>query len=424
MKYIILILITVVLQNCSTKTYLEKDFYSGFTLKTERENFLNKTVNQTIKQSFSEPLNDSTESKYISAFWAMELIQYRDTLTDKAIRYCLSDFFNRSLRFQRALLEVIYAVYPNQFHQEVFELLPRLNNSKLFAMSVYYLRESLSVDSLIEITNQFEMKFMTAKEDPIIRMLKFDLQTNFRNNLNPPPLIDLLKHKIVDEKITIYSLQRLNRDYPGLLIIKKPDGKFLRDDSGEIFSVPQLARAISDLPGCITNGNTPEGIFSIQGTDVSKNVFIGPIPNLQLVLPFEVKPSIYFHNKRKESQWNIELYKELLPDSWKNYLPIFESYYAGEAGRNEIIAHGTTIDLSYYTDKSYYPFTPSQGCLTTKEIWSEETGRLIESDQLRFMNALKDLNIAEGFFIVVNIDDKQFPVTLAEVKKIIEEAER
>jgi len=424
MKYIILILITFILQNCSTKTYLENDFHSGFTLRTERENFLNQTVNQTIKQSFSEPLNDSTESKYISAFWAMELIQYRDTLTDRSISYCLKDFFNRSLEFQIALLEIIYAMYPNQFHQEVIKLLPRLNNSKLFAMSVHYLRESISVDSLIEITNQFEMKFMTAKEDPILRMLKFDLKTNFRKNLNLPPLIDLLKHKIDDEKITIFSLQRLNRDYPGLVIIKKPDGKFLRDDSREIFSVPQLARAISDLPGYITNGNTPEGIFSIQGTDISKNVFIGPTPNLQLVLPFEVQPSIYFHNKRKEFQWNIELYNELLPDSWKNYLPIFESYYAGEAGRNEIIAHGTTIDLYYYTNKSYYPFTPSQGCLTTKEIWSDETGRLIESDQLRFMNALKDLNIAEGFFIVVNIDDKQFPVTLDEVKKIIEEAER
>jgi hypothetical protein len=120
----------------------------------------------------------------------------------------------------------------------------------------------------------------------------------------------------------------------------------------------------------------------------------------------------------------LDFYSNLLPDSWKSYSPIFEAYYAGKAGRNEIIAHGTTIDPEFYKGKSYYPFTPSLGCLTTKEIWSDVDGKISESDQLTFMNALSKAGFENGFFIVINIDDKQSRVTLNEIKDLIIQAER
>ena len=157
--------------------------------------------------------------------------------------------------------------------------------------------------------------------------------------------------------------------------------------------------------------------------DVSKNVFIGPSPNLQLVLPFEVSPEVYFHQELKDSIWTNEYYKNLLPESWKNYLPIYESFYAGKAGRNEIIAHGTTIDPDFYKGEIFYPFTPSLGCLTTKEIWSDETGRPKESDQIKLMNKIKSLSTHKGYFVVINIDDKNSSVELNEVKEILLKAE-
>lgn len=423
MRTIYFLLVASMVVGCSAEIYRKDDFHSQATLKSEREKFLEKTINQTINKSLSLPLNDSTEENYISAFWAMEFIQFRNQITNEAIKNSINDFHNRSTSFQRALLEVLYSLYQNEYVNEVKSLIPSLSNSKLFAMCIHYLKYDLSLDSLSLLTYEFESKFMRPEEDPIIKMLKFDLQSEFKNKINIPPLIDLLRKDFGSDKIVIYSLQRINRDYPGLLVIKRPNGKFLRDENGEIFSVPQLARAISDLPGYITNGNTPEGILSIQGTDVSKNIFIGPSPNLQTVLPFEVKPVDYFHGELKDSVWNSELYSNLLPDSWKVYLPIYESYYAGKAGRNEIIAHGTTIDPNFYKNKSYFPFTPSMGCLTTKEIWSEETGRLIESDQLKLMNALSQFAELKGYLVVVNIDDNKSPVELSEVKQMILSAE-
>jgi hypothetical protein len=419
MRRILLFCLSLFFIQCSSEKYLENDFYSEATLKSEREKFLDKTINKTITESLLLPLNDSTENKYISAFWAMELIQYRSKITDIAVKNSLDDFHNRSSEFQRSLLEVIYTLYQNEFINEILQLISSLNNPKLFAMCIHYLKNDADIEILKRLTDNFEIKFSPTVESPIITMLKYDLISDFKSSAKLPPLTDLLKKDFGPDKIVIYSFQRLNRDFAGLLIIKKPDGKFLRDESGEIFSVPQLARAITDLPGYITNGNTPEGILSIQGIDISKNVFIGPSPNLQLVLPHEVSPAKYFHSEIIDTVWNKDLYSNLLPDSWKEYLPIYEAYYAGKAGRNEIIAHGTTIDPEFYNNKSYYPFTPSLGCLTTKELWSYETGKIIESDQIKLMNALSSFESLDGFYIVVNIDNKESPIELEELKEIL-----
>lgn len=423
MKILLLVILSIFFVKCSSEKYTKNDFYSQAALKNERENFLEKTINQTIIQSLSLPLNDSTEQKYMSAFWAMELIQYRNQITDDAINKSIKEFHNRSKSFQRALLELIYSLYQNEFIDEFKSLIPKLNDAKLFAMCIHYLKNSHSIDELKSSTYSFESKFMKASEDPIIKMLKYDLDSEFRKKNEMPQLIDLLKKDFGVNKIVVYSFQRLNRDYPGLLVIKNSDGKFIRDENGEIFSIPQLARSITNLPGYITNGNTPEGILSIQGTDVSKNVFIGPCPNLQLVLPFEVNPKLFFHNEVNDTLWTENYYKNLLPDSWKNYFPIYEAYYSGKAGRNEIIAHGTTIDPKFYDGKSYCPFTPSLGCLTTKEIWDSESGKLIESGQIKLMNGLNSLTNYKGYFIVINLDDKRSPVSLNEIKDLILKAE-
>lgn len=416
---IILILVSALTLSCKDSTKLDADkYFSNAALKSERETFFTKTINQTILKNLSLTLNDSTESNYREAFWAMELIQFKNDFTDSVIANCFINLSDRSLEFQRAFLEIIYSLYQNQFTAEIKSISESTANPKLFAMCLSYLKNSNN-DLKLMLSNYLN-KYPDMTEDPIIVMLKIDINMH---SFSIPPLLDLFKSDY-QNKIVVFSIQRSNRDYPGLVVIKKPDGKFLLDESGEIFNVSQLARAITDLPGYITNGNTPQGIFSIQSIDSSKNIFIGPTPNLQIVLPFEVNPEKYFHNNTSDSLWNMSQYRNLLPDSWENYFPIYESYYAGKAGRNEIIAHGTTINPEYYKNKSYYPFTPSLGCLTTREIWSNKNGRLIESDQIKFMNAFNNAGSGKGFFIVVNIDDQQSVVTLAELKSFIKVAEK
>lgn len=217
-------------------------------------------------------------------------------------------------------------------------------------------------------------------------------------------------------------MQRNDRDYKGIAIIRKPDGKFLRNADGTIFNIPQLARSITNLPTYLTNGNTPQGIFSMQGIDTSKKIFIGRTPNIQLIMPFETSPSVFFHNNINNNIWGNNLYENLLPESWRKYFPIWGTFYAGEAGRTEIISHGTTIDPSFYFGKTYYPSTPTVGCLCANEIWSDDGTRAV-SDQEALIEALKSTGDVNGYIVVVELDNKKQPVVIDEITMDILKAE-
>jgi len=63
----------------------------------------------------------------------------------------------------------------------------------------------------------------------------------------------------------------------------------------------------------------------------------------------------------------------------------------------------------------YYPLTPTQGCLCTEEIWSAVDGKRIESDQQRLVDAVKKAGGANGYCIVIEIDDQQKPVSIKDI---------
>ena len=148
------------------------------------------------------------------------------------------------------------------------------------------------------------------------------------------------------------------------------------------------------------------------GFGVSRNQSIGPTANIQMGMPVELSREKFFDNRKMKGEWSIEDYRQLLPESVRDYKPLYETYIAGSAGRNEIIAHGTTIDPSYYIGKPYYPMTPTEGCLCTKEFWD---GKLIYSDQQRLINAMLSAGGAYGYVVVIELNDEQQPVVIDDV---------
>jgi hypothetical protein len=97
----------------------------------------------------------------------------------------------------------------------------------------------------------------------------------------------------------------------------------------------------------------------------------------------------------------LEFYNKFYPESWNTYLPKNMAYYAGKAGRGEIIIHGTTIDTNFYLNQTYYPFTPSMGCLCTLERWNDIDGSLSESEQLKLVKTLKNNKINNALMYVI-----------------------
>jgi hypothetical protein len=237
-----------------------------------------------------------------------------------------------------------------------------------------------------------------------------------------PPLNDIFDTSFLPGQTVIYSLQRSNRDYAGILIIRKPDGTFVKDAAGNYFHTTQLARAITGYPFYITNGNTPQGILRFSGFDVSRLLYIGPTTNLQMQLPYEATPDAFFADSSyADTSWSSALYASLLPLTWRNYAGIYESFYAGAIGRSAVIMHGTTIDPEFYKKETYYPQTPSLGCLCSYEEWND-SGYRTSSNQQQIVDVLNSIGSSKGYVVVIDIDEKKKNVTIDEIQSLLDQS--
>ncbi|CAN5766627.1 hypothetical protein BH11BAC4_BH11BAC4_07870 [soil metagenome] len=411
MKRFLLIIVSLVsFQHAFTQTVLTD------VLRANRKKLYSNIVRYTINTNLKGALADSTEEDWQDAFRAMELIHYRSPWIDNRIRIGINDLQNRSIDFQRAMLELIYCMYPTQYSKQVDSLLEQTSSTKIFAMCAEYLLIADTSDAGRRSLNEKAFrKQQSATDDPFLKQLEYQLQPN-DDKKTPGAIYKFLEKKYLAGNILLISFQRKDRNYPGLAMVRDGNGNFIKDYDGKYFAVPQLARSMTNLPGYLTNGNTPEGIFRMEGFDNSASSFIGPTANIQLTMPFELRPSHFYRNENlSDSDWSLNMYKHLLPENFRNYMPMLQTYYAGKAGRVEIIAHGTTIDPEYYEGKPYYPLTPTQGCLCTKEIWSETTGTLLESDQQKLSGAITKAGGPHGYAIVININDKEEPVTINDI---------
>ncbi len=409
---------------CSLELFAQYDapLYTSYTTASARTKLYERLTKYSITKNLSFPLNDSTEEKWEEAFGTIEFLLSKSPSTDAKIHEAFNEIESRSIDFQKSLLELVYTNYQGVFISEVKNLLNNTTDPKVFAMCAEYLVQEKN-DPLLatSITDLLNKKFAEhAIINPVLYMLQLHIAEEKKPIEVPSKkiLTELFSKKILRDQIIMYSIQRRNRDYPGLVIIRDRNGNFITDSTGNIFNIPQLARSITNLPSYLRNGNTPQGIFLMYGFGVSMSSFIGPTANVQLSMPIETSLQKFLGDSSiSDSLWTIDYYKNLIPQSLQEYLPLYYSYYAGLAGRTEIIAHGTTIDPNFYLNKPYYPLTPSQGCLCTKEIWN---GKRVESDQQKLVNALLKAGGANGYCVVIELDDKQAPVILQDVLSFLQ----
>ena len=385
--------------------------------RAERYRYL---LDTTIKQYLSEPLNDDNEGLWNEALWSIELIQYKNAYTKQKLTIAWSKADHLSEYFQKNLLEATYSLYKTEFKTQALQLMQNTKSVPVFIRCAEYVLRADSVNGKKKIASLIKTKF-PADQSVGMQILQARVANKKPGTL--PPLIDIFNKDFLKGQTIIYSLQRSSRDYAGLVIIRKPDGSFVKDSSGNYFHTSQLARAITNYPFYITNGNTPQGIFRFTGFGVSKLLYIGPTPNLQLVMPCEAKPSVFFADSNlANTQWQKEMYASLLPESWKNYDGIYESYNAGAMGRYDIIMHGTTIDPVFYKGQSYYPNTPSLGCLCAFEEW-DNNGYRISSNPQKIKDALDSVGSTNGYVVVVDINNKKAAVIINEIQDIISMAQ-
>ena len=388
----------------------------AFTTAASRAQHDWRLTDTVINNTFRTPLSADNENGWRSAFWAMELLLYKSPFTKAKLQEAWNKANDLTEGFQKALLEVSYTLYPTAFTPEVTKLLQITPSPAVFIRSAEYLLQAKPCKATHNsIKHQLAQRFNGSAFRGFALLQQ---RMNDKPTAKRPPLTNLLSKDFLPGQTIIYSLQRSNRNYPGLVIIRRGDGSWVRNSDGSLFYTTQLARSITNYPFYITNGNTPQGIFRWTGFDTSSIAYIGPTPNLQMVMPVEVTPAVFFDDSSLANVWTKELYASLLPPSWKTDIGIYESWWAGEMGRSEIIMHGTTIDPRYYKAQPYYPQTPSLGCLCSYEAWNSY-GQRVNSNQQKLVDALTGIGSTQGYVVVINVDDQPKPVSQADLAQLI-----
>ncbi len=373
-------------------------------------------IKNTIINNLSLPLTPDTEENWVDAFSGMELLQYRSPWTSGRISMAFDSIKNTSDYFKRGLMELMHANYDERYTKQVITLMENTGSIKVYAMAAEYIRRNKTYQfPEKEIRKNINLLVKNEKDEAIANQLLYRI-SNKTNKLDSRIIETIFDPGFLKNTTILFSFQRPNRNYPGLAVVRDSTGNFVLDDYGHVFSVPQLARSLGNLPGYLTNGNTPQGIFRMYGFDTSKSDYIGPTTNVQLTMPFETSLQHFFGDSTiTDTGWTLQWYQQLLPSKIQSCKAMYESFYAGKAGRTEIIAHGTTVNPDYYKGETYYPQTPTAGCLCTKELWSETDGKRLESDQEKLVAALQKAGGPKGYCVVIELNDEESPVNLQEI---------
>ena len=425
MKHVCILIACMLAYTCTYAQLSRDSISTDFVLYQRRIDFDKNMRDRTITATFAQPLDSNNEEKYREACWAISQFLFRSAEIEKGFHTLFDQYASLETSTSRAFLEAVYGSYPTEYQKEIQQLIQAEKVPKLFAMeAVYLFRIDHGITNSNALRKLLNQQFTNCSGQVLLAELESYLlqHTTLVSQSIPNLILLFLYQKKMGQKI-VYSFQRWNRDYPGLAIIQNADGLFCKDSHGKLLVFEQLARSASDLPYFITNGSTPQGIYSIQGIDVSHNNFIGPTPNIQLVMPNEAD-SLFWHTPYDSLKDPLSNYLDLLPESWRSYPPITESFFAGKAGRTEIIAHGTTIDPDYFKDKPFYPLIPTMGCLCAKETWNIFNGKFLQSEQFNLANSFLSTPGNTGYLMVINLDNQQKEVSRNELEKMVQAYEQ
>lgn len=403
-----------------TQPVLASSIYAKQTLYAERMKRREGLYKFTLLPLLRQSPDSTNEFQFQTALWSISQYGLKTDTTRQLVDTLLNHYPTLETGTRRSLLEVVYALYPIEYSKALQQIWPQETDDRLLAILAIYLKRS-GKGSEKEARKKLQENRLHYDSSALLQQVIASFSPS-ANAPQPARLTDLFQHQTALGCKVIYSLQRPDRNFPGLAIIQNADGSFVKDSAtGQLKTFVQLARSAADLPYFITNGSTPQGAYRIVGTGVSQNNAIGPTPNIQMRLPFEVPGDTFFiHNTQPILSDSLFLaeYKKLFPTSWQN-TAMQESFVAGKCGRGAIIAHGTTLDPWWYQQQTFYPCTPTLGCLCAKETWNPYTGRLQQSDQLDMVNAFLSTPGTDGYLFVINLDDKKSAVMPEEVATLV-----
>jgi hypothetical protein len=215
------------------------------------------------------------------------------------------------------------------------------------------------------------------------------------------------------DTIRLFLFCREDRSYPCLFIMKDIFGQLVREDT-ILWTLPALAKSARNIVYNQVNGETPTGIHLIDS-----------------VMPIADKPLVYGKFRRMILNWlpkdkdgGKEMALHFLPSNLKNSKWWKRSSIARDVGRKYLRIHGTGR-VNTQPHISYYPLTPTQGCISMREgnYFSKDfrDQRNILDQALKSSRLLPVYNNEphlKGVLYVINIDKQKKSVTPETLKSI------
>lgn len=386
----------------SPETILEETLYHDFQKEIQSKN-KNKSLSFKGFSSFEQSL-------FVDAIWDLAEENSPEALgfLDQAV----PPYYDLVQKLRMAILRLKYHradFLPVDLAREIAGALRSPNvELKIVYLIAAYEKELLAAghSDLVKSARRHSSYFDVYDDVDGIMDIREDIVSDLFNQT--PDVTTYMNGEYV-KSVKIFMFCRNNRLYPCLMVMKNVHDEPVRKANGTLWSNPSLASSSKGLPSYTRNGNTPEGIFSIDSVMPVADAQISFGKFRRMILNFIPRSS------------NESLLKSLLPASshaeewWKS------STVARDMGRNLFRIHGTgktNLDPS----TPYYPFMRTSGCVAQRE---NTYGGVTFADQRNLLDSVMtamDLvptftnePLVKGLLYVIEIDDKNAPVTLEDL---------
>lgn len=383
------------------------------------------------------PVIDSNAGHWRNLLWTTAIVEPQEAYVAEALKGILAlttrsqlsglqtQTINMAMQVGTQLYlrdPVAYAGVGQQFRQTIQDS----RNSQWVATALSGLMKGdTAPEELRQLGDRVKVRFPKWSQDVYLQTTLQEVT----HSLAPspmPPLGDLLNRRIAPGQFHLYVICQPDREVLCQTVLKDQQGQFVRDN-GALWSVPLLLRSIHGLGWNFIRGETPQGIYRVEGVmPVAEEPFFrayGQFPLVKLFMPFESGVREFLPGRKGRFTGSLSSYQALLPPSWRNYRPIQQSYWAGKIGRSLFRIHGSGESPAFFTKQERYPdsynWNPTIGCLSALETY-DEAGKLQRADMPKILNALNAAggNNFSGYVVVVEVPGTQSP-TLAEIEAAV-----
>jgi hypothetical protein len=382
------------------------------------------------------PVSDRYATHWQDSLWAIGVLAPEKEYAVQALENILQMTTAANLSNpQQAIIDTamqvgtqLYTLKPEVYgklKQHFIRTVDNSNDSQWVAIAFAALAKSEDPLEIEKLSLKVKQRFPKWAQDVHLRTT---IQT-IKPISTTPNLADLLKWQIAPQQAHMYVLCRPNRDVLCLAVLKDRNGKFVKQNQ-QLWSAPLLLQSLRNLDWYFTNGRTPQGIYRMEGVslqpDDAEFHAYGQFSLVNLFVPFEDGVNAFFPNQKGKFTGNLQAYQALLPPTWRSYVPMQQTFWAGNVGRSLFRIHGSGAAIDFFQNKAIvvnaknFDWNATLGCLSAIEIY-DNRGSLLKADMPKILDALNTVGKGkvEGYLIVVDIpSSSNEAITIAEINKL------